>query len=162
MRYNTGVFDGAFQACRMGDDGHNGFGVSKEGGELDRVVIKTGAGNPERKLDRKPFSDAYQLFEEALRACRAICAIGFEFRDRDVVNALVRALRDEDRQRRLLVVDRFLNKEEVIRRLERGGRRVPPGSIAVISRDLRDSMCIDELASALAPVFTTKGVGPQL
>ena len=121
-------------------------GVSQKNERMaDRVVIKTGVINPELKLDRKPFSDAFQLFERSLGECRIICVVGFSFRDREVVNSLARALRNK--RCRLVVVDLFLKNEEIARRL--GDMSLTQSSIRVISRDLRETMCATELANAL-------------
>jgi hypothetical protein len=165
--YVAGRSDGSYDACDVGRKCHKqnlgvdgkdcllSCGVAGKSCRPDRVVIKTGVGNPELKLDRKPFSDAYQLFEKSLGECQVICVIGFGFRDRDVVNALARALRDQSKPRHLVVVDLFLKVEEITRRL--GGTGFREGSIKVVSRDLREPMCATELMNALGRVPAANG-----
>jgi hypothetical protein len=166
-RYVNGALDGSHEVSEVGKKCQEPYlgvdgkdcklvcGVARKGCGPDCVVIKTGVGNPELKLDRKPFSDAYQLFEKSLGTCQVICVIGFGFRDRDVANALSRALRDQGKPRHLVVIDLFLKAKEITSRLERGGSEIRKGSITVIPRDLRDTTCATELRSALSRVPTT-------
>lgn len=97
--------------------------------------------NMDRELDREPFKSAYAEFRKKLGQFGTICiALGVGFRDRDLAHSIYEALVSENGCKALIVLDKYLSKDEICERLTKF-----PG----VDKKLLGDKCVQVLNNAL-------------